>query len=189
MAAHVVVNADGSVTVTNSSDTTKASVADADAITVGGVAIDGFDPDVSTYVVDWPKNARIPAVSAVPAQHGARVKVTDGSSVLSSNGSRFTTRTIKVTSSNGSVTRTYTVGFQQTDRDHRPVAAGGNGGDRGDGATAGSVPWPTSGLPGPGGPGAVGGIGAIGTGSVGGAELRSSAWAEPLWIARARGTM
>lgn len=134
MAAHVVVGADGSVTVKNFSDATKASVADAKAITVGGVAIDGFDADVSTYVVDWPKNARIPAVSAAPAQSGARVKVTDGSSVLSSTGSRFTTRTIKVTSANGSVTRTYTVGFQPTDRDDRPVAAGGDSGDRAAGA-------------------------------------------------------
>ncbi|TXS54694.1 carbohydrate-binding protein, partial [Streptomyces sp. me109] len=121
MAAKVVVNADGSVTVKNFSDATKASVADAKAITVGGVAIPGFDPNVSTYVVDWPKNARIPAVSAVPVQSGARVKVTDGSSVLSSTGHGFTTRTIKVTSANGSVTRTYTVGFQPTDRDDRPV--------------------------------------------------------------------
>ncbi|WP_327248651.1 cadherin-like beta sandwich domain-containing protein [Streptomyces sp. NBC_01320] len=135
MAAKVVVNADGSVTVKNFSDATKASVADARAITVGGVSIDGFDPDVSTYVVDWPKNKRIPTVSATPAQSGARVKVTEGSSVLSSTGSRFTTRTIKVTSANGSVTRTYTVGFQPTDRDARPVAAGGNGGDRTSGAS------------------------------------------------------
>lgn len=64
MAAKVVVNADGSVTVNNFSDATKASVADARAITVAGVSIDGFDPDVSTYVVDWPKNKRIPTVSA-----------------------------------------------------------------------------------------------------------------------------
>ena len=66
MAAHVVVNADGSVTVTDHSDATKASVADAEAITVGGAAIDGFDPAVSTYVVDWPKNKKLPALSAVP---------------------------------------------------------------------------------------------------------------------------
>ena len=59
MAARVVVNRDGSVTVTNVADATEASVADAGAITVGGVRIDGFDPAVSTYVVDWPKNARI----------------------------------------------------------------------------------------------------------------------------------
>ncbi|SCE36600.1 hypothetical protein GA0115240_154736 [Streptomyces sp. DvalAA-14] len=127
MAARVAVNADGSVTVTNFSDATQASVADADAVTVGGAVIDGFDPNVSTYVVDWPKDARIPAVSAVPAQSGARVKVADGSSVLSSTNSRFATRTITVTSANGSVTRTYTVGFQPTDRDGRPAAAGGNG--------------------------------------------------------------
>ncbi|MFF7986806.1 glycoside hydrolase domain-containing protein [Streptomyces sp. NPDC007901] len=116
MAADVVVGADGSVTVTNFPDATQAGVADARAITVGGIAIDGFDPDVTTYVVDWPKNARIPAVTAVPARPGARVKVTDGSSVLSSTGSRLTTRTIRVTSPNGSTTRTYTVGFQHAGR-------------------------------------------------------------------------
>ncbi|WP_308011894.1 glycoside hydrolase domain-containing protein [Actinacidiphila acidipaludis] len=127
MAAHVVVNADGSVTVTNFADATKASDADVDAVTVGGARIDGFAPGVSTYVVDWPKNAKIPAVSAVPAEPGARVKVTEGSPVLSSDGSRFTTRTITVTSANGAVTRTWTVGFQLTDHDHRPITAGGNG--------------------------------------------------------------
>ncbi|MGW4908950.1 glycoside hydrolase domain-containing protein [Streptomyces sp. NPDC004270] len=166
MAAHVVVGADGSVTVTNFSDATKASVADAEAITVGGVAIDGFDPDVSTYVVDWPKGTRIPAVSAVPARSGARVKVTDGSSVLSSTGSRLTTRTIRVTSANGAVTRTYTVGFQSADRGHRPVAAGG------DGAVAGSGTW------------------AGGAGSVGGAGLwsRGTEWAETRGVPWAQST-
>ncbi|MEU6272881.1 hypothetical protein ABZ871_10755 [Streptomyces populi] len=119
MAAHVTVNADGSVTVTNFADATGASVADAAAITVGGVPIDGFGPEVSTYVVDRPKNTGIPAVSAVPAGSGARVKATYGGPVLSSAGSRSTTRTIRVTSANGSVTRTYTVGFQTTDRDGR----------------------------------------------------------------------
>ncbi|MEU3185127.1 glycoside hydrolase domain-containing protein [Streptomyces sp. NPDC006923] len=186
MAAHVVVNADGSVTVKNFSDATRASVADAKAITVGGVAIDGFAPAVSTYVVDWPKNKKIPAVSAVPAQSGARVKVTDGGTVLSSTGSRFTTRTIKVTSASGSVTRTYTVAFQPTDRDDRPVAAGGKGHDGGDAAVVGSGPWPTSGLFGVGGIGGTGGIGGVGGGgfwarSVDGAGLRSPvpAWTEP----------
>ncbi|MHB9856301.1 glycoside hydrolase domain-containing protein [Streptomyces krungchingensis] len=172
MAAKVVVGADGSVTVKNFSDATKASVADAKAITVGGVAIDGFDPNVSTYVVDWPKNKRIPAVSATPAQSGARVKVTDGSSVLSSSGSRFTTRTIEVTSANGSVTRTYTVGFQPTDRDDRPVAAGGNGGDHDAGASA---LWNPAG---------------DGAGSADGTGLWSPAaeWADPLRTRGADGT-
>ncbi|WP_446041624.1 glycoside hydrolase domain-containing protein [Streptomyces sp. SID1121] len=123
MTARVKVGADGSVTVTNFPDATGASAADAKAIKVGGVAIDGFDPAVSTYVVDWPKSTRIPAVSAVPERSGARVKVTDGGSVLSSAGSRLTTRTVKVTSANGSVTRVYTVGFavgfRPTDRDGR----------------------------------------------------------------------
>ncbi|BBA98510.1 putative secreted protein [Actinacidiphila reveromycinica] len=127
LTAHVVVNADGSVTVTNVADATKASVADAGALTVGGVAIDGFSADVSTYVVDWPKGTKIPSVTAVPAEPGERVKVTDGSPVLSSTGSKLTTRTVTVTSANGSVTRTYTVGFAPTARDGRPSAAGGKG--------------------------------------------------------------
>lgn len=168
MAAKVVVGADGSVKVTNHTDATRASVADAKAITVGGVAIDGFDPAVSTYVVDWPKNRKIPALTAVPAESGARVKVTDGSSVLSSNGHRFTTRTIKVTSANGWVTRTYTVGFQPTDRDDRPVAAGGSGGER----TAGAADLLSR--------------GGDGTGSAGGAGFwaPSTEWANPMWIPR-----
>ncbi|MFE1289847.1 glycoside hydrolase domain-containing protein [Streptomyces sp. NPDC058751] len=127
MAAHVVVGADGSVTVTNFSDATGASVADAGTIKVGGVPLDGFDPEVSTYVVDWPRGRRIPAVSAVPARSGARVKVTYGGPVLSSAGSRLTSRTVEVTSANGSVTRTYTVGFRLTDRDDRPAATGAGG--------------------------------------------------------------
>ncbi|MFD8418085.1 glycoside hydrolase domain-containing protein [Streptomyces sp. NPDC059466] len=178
MAAKVVVGADGSVTVQNFSDATKASVADAKAITVGGVAIDGFDPKVSTYVVDWPKNARIPAVSAVPAQSGARVKVTDGSPVLSSSGHRFTTRTIKVTSANGSVTRTYTVGFQPRERDDRPFAAGGSSGYRDAGEAS---LWSVSGLSDPVGTGA---------GSVGGTAPWSPAteWTRPLGIRGAKGT-
>ncbi|MFJ2394659.1 glycoside hydrolase domain-containing protein [Streptomyces sp. NPDC087843] len=178
MAAHVVVNADGSVTVKNFSDATKASVADAKAITVGGVAVDGFDPNGSTYVVDWPKGKRIPAVSAVPAQSGARVKVTDGSTVLSSTDHRFTTRTIKVTSANGSFTRTYTVGFQPTDRDDRPVAAGGTGGYRDAG---GPSLWSLSRLSDQGG---------IGSGLIGGTGLWSPAaeWARPMDIRGAKGT-
>ncbi|WUV83572.1 glycoside hydrolase family 92 protein [Streptomyces sp. NBC_01476] len=181
MAAHVVVNGNGSVTVTNYSDATRASVADARAVTVGGVAIDGFDPDVATYVVDWPKGSKIPAVSAVPAQSGARVKVTDGSSVLSSNGSRLTTRTITVTSSNGSVTRTYTVGFQPTDRGHRPVPAGGDGG---------FVLWPPSGTWGHGG--TVGNLGDLGNGAgstdFAGIRPPVTGWTQPKWIPGAQGT-
>lgn len=170
LSARVVVNADGSVKVTNYSDATKAADADVAAIKVGGVAIDGFDPAVSTYVVDWPRGKRIPAVSAVPAQSGARVKVSDGSSVLSSAGHRFSTRTIKVTSADGSVTRTYTVGFQLTDRDERPVAAGGHGGDRAAG---------TSGL-------LSGGDAGAGPGGGGGLWSPAAEWADPLRIARGR---
>ncbi|MER5402504.1 glycoside hydrolase domain-containing protein [Streptomyces sp. NPDC002599] len=170
MAAHVVVEADGSVTVTNYSDATGASVADAGSITVGGVAIDGFDAEVSTYVVDWPRNKRIPAVSAVPARSGARVRVTEGGSVLSSAGSRFTTRTVRVTSANGSVTRTYTLGFRLTARDDRPVAAGG-----GDREAGGPGSWST---------------GDGGTGSADGARLwsPSAEWAERVGVPGANGT-
>lgn len=128
MAAEVVVNADGSVTVTDFSDATRASVADAATLTVGGVAIDGFDPEVRTYVVDWPEHGRIPAVGAVPAASGARVKVVGGSSTVSSSQRGFTTRTITVTSANGAHTRTYTVGFRPTERHpHRPGAARDSG--------------------------------------------------------------
>lgn len=127
MSAHVVVGADGKATVTNFGDATKASTADVDTITVGGTAIDGFDPDVSTYVVDLPNNAKLPAVTAVPAVPGARVRVTDGSAVLTSAGHRFTARTVEVTSPNGQVTRTYTVGFVRTDHNQWPFGGDGKG--------------------------------------------------------------
>ncbi len=145
MAADVVVNTDGSVTVTDFPDATKASAAEASALTVGGAALDGFDPEVGTYVVDWPEHARIPAVGAVPAESGARVKVTDGSATVSSSRSRLTTRTVTVTSANGAYTRTYTVGFRQTadDHPHRWTAAGGRGavGGGGDGGAGGTGLW------------------------------------------------
>ncbi|MFC7936499.1 GH92 family glycosyl hydrolase [Streptomyces sp. NPDC057387] len=143
MAADVVVNADGSVTVTDFPDATKTSVADASAITVGGVALDGFDPDVSTYVVDWPGHGRIPAVGAVAAEPGAKVKVTDGSDTVSSSRSRLTTRTITVTSANGEYTRTYTVGVRRT-TDHRPhwwTASDGPGAAAGDGGAGAGGLW------------------------------------------------
>ncbi|MFC8875173.1 glycoside hydrolase domain-containing protein [Streptomyces ardesiacus] len=135
MAADVRVNADGSVTVTDVPDATRASRADASAITVGGVPLEGFDPDVSTYVVDWPRHGRVPSVGAEAAGPGARVKVTDGSDTLSSSRSRLTTRTITVTSANGAYTRTYTVGFRWT-TDRLPpwwTASDGHGGDGGTG--------------------------------------------------------
>ncbi|MBU6531512.1 glycoside hydrolase domain-containing protein [Streptomyces mayonensis] len=131
MAADVTVNADGSVTVTGFPDATKASVADASALTVGGAPVDGFDPEVGTYVVDWPKHGRIPAVGAVAAASGARVKVTDGSRTVSSSLPGFTTRTVTVTSANGEHSRTYTVGFQRIDHAPRPPWSGGPGGPGG----------------------------------------------------------
>ncbi|WP_410170065.1 glycoside hydrolase domain-containing protein [Actinacidiphila bryophytorum] len=121
MAAHVAVNADGSVTVTNFADATKASVATATAVTVAGIPIDGFDPVVSTYVVDWPKNRKLPSVTAIPAEPAARVRTRNGSPIISSP----TSRTITVTSANGSATRTYTVAFHLTDPAH------GGGGKKG----------------------------------------------------------
>ncbi len=143
MAADVVVHADGSVTVTGSPDATKASVADASAVTVGGVALDGFDPEVSTYVVDWPKHRRIPAVGAVTAASGARVKVTSGSSTVSSSRRGFTARTITVTSANGEFTRAYTVGFRPTTErhPHRPGALWHAGGGTAGGGGGGGGLW------------------------------------------------
>lgn len=114
MAADITVAADGTVRVTNVADATKASVADASAITLGGAALDGFDPDVSTYVVDRPENGRLPVVGAVAAAPGARVKVREGSAVVSSKGTRLTARTLTITSANGATTRTYTVAFHRT---------------------------------------------------------------------------
>ncbi|MDQ0785052.1 glycoside hydrolase domain-containing protein [Streptomyces sp. B3I8] len=143
MAADVVVNADGSVTVTNVADATKASVADARALTVGGAALDGFAPEVSTYVVDRSANGPVPAVTAVPAASGARVRVTTGGSVLTSDSPLFTSRTVTVTSANGAVTRTYTIGFRRTGHGHGPEVTGGAGGTWGTGSTgpgSGGIP-------------------------------------------------
>jgi len=140
MAADVVVNADGSVTVTNVADATKASVADARALTVGGAVLDGFDPEVSTYVVDRPANGPVPAVTAVPAVSGARVKVTTGGSVLTSDSPLFTTRTVTVTSANGAVTRTYTIGFRRSGHGHGPYVTGDAGSARGTGPGSGGIP-------------------------------------------------
>ncbi|GHI93726.1 glycoside hydrolase domain-containing protein [Streptomyces olivaceus] len=151
MAADVTVGADGSVTVTNFPDATRAAVADASALTVGGVPLDGFDPGVGTYVVDWPKHGRIPAVGAVAAESGARVKVTDGSRTVSSARPGFTARTVTVTSADGEHSRTYTVGFRRTDHDHRPPWSGGPGGPGGPGGHG--DPWNRGGRGGPDGTG------------------------------------
>ena len=64
-------------------------------------------------------------MGAVAAASGARVKVTHGSRTVSSSLPGFTTRTVTVTSANGEHSRTYTVGFQRTDHDHRPPWSGG----------------------------------------------------------------
>ena len=145
MAADVVVNADGSVTVTDFPDATKASVADASAITVGGVALDGFDPDVSTYVVDWPKDRRIPAIGAVTAAPGARVTVASGSSTVSSSRHGFSARTLTVTSADGAFAREYTVGFQRVERcPHGPSVlwdAGGSTAGSGSGLWSPARAW------------------------------------------------
>jgi hypothetical protein len=59
--------------------------------------------------------------------------------VLTSDSSRFTARTLTVTSANGEVTRTYTIGFQRSGQDHRPYASGGLGGG-GNGRGSGGGP-------------------------------------------------
>ncbi|WP_312034167.1 glycoside hydrolase domain-containing protein [Actinoplanes sp. TBRC 11911] len=105
MTAHVKVNHDGTVTVTNYPDDTEASVATASSLTVDGVAVDGFDADTQTYMVDWPKNRRLPSVAAKPTEHGAKVSAStakDGTTVLT------------VRSPNGQVSRRYTVAFFRT---------------------------------------------------------------------------
>ncbi|MFK3983892.1 glycoside hydrolase domain-containing protein [Micromonospora sp. NPDC050397] len=111
MIARVKVNQDGTVTVTNYPDDTKASVATASALTVDGVAVDGFDAGTQTYMVDWPKNRRMPTVAARPTERGAKVSTSTG---------KDGTRVLTVTSSNGQISRRYTVAFFLTGDDHRP---------------------------------------------------------------------
>ncbi|MFI7609313.1 glycoside hydrolase domain-containing protein [Micromonospora sp. NPDC049366] len=113
MTARVEVNDDGTVTVTNYPDDTKASVATAASLTVDGVAVDGFDARTQTYMVDWPKNRRLPAVVARPTEHGAKV---------SASTAKDGTRVLTVTSANGQLSRSYTVAFYRTADDHRPSA-------------------------------------------------------------------
>ncbi|MEU4679133.1 glycoside hydrolase domain-containing protein [Micromonospora sp. NPDC023737] len=111
MTAQVEVNDDGTVTVTNYPDDTKASVATASSLTVDGVAVDGFDAGTQTYMVDWPKNRRLPAVAAQPTEHGAKV---------SASTAKDGTRVLTVTSANGQLSRRYMVAFFRTADDHRP---------------------------------------------------------------------
>lgn len=63
------------------------------------------------------------------------MKVTVGSSTVSSSERGFTARTITVTSANGAFSRTYTVGFRPAERQH-PHGPGG-GWDAGRGTAPG----------------------------------------------------
>ncbi|GGK73669.1 hypothetical protein GCM10012284_04450 [Mangrovihabitans endophyticus] len=115
MTARVEINDDGTVTVTNYPDETRASVATASALTVDHVAVDGFDAATRTYMVDWPRNRRLPTVAAQPTESGATV---------SASTARDGTRVLTVTSANGEITGTYTVVFFRTGGDHGPGRPG-----------------------------------------------------------------
>ncbi len=83
MSAQIEIADDGTVTVTNVEDATAQSVSTATSITVDGTAIDGFDEDTRTYVVDWPAYLDLPTVTAAASEPDAAVSVSDGSSIVS----------------------------------------------------------------------------------------------------------
>lgn len=118
------------------------------SIQVAGVAIDGFAPEVGTYVVDWPESLDLPDVSATSTIDDAVVEITAGTpvmNVVTGGGGPMSTAvaviggapqmTISVTSSDGSVTEQYTVEFYLTADNHLPAAVsdGGDGDDGGAG--------------------------------------------------------
>lgn len=152
MTAQYVLNADGTVTVTNHADQTAASVASASSLSVAGVAIDGFSPATRSYVVDWPAGAAAPAIAAIAASAGATVTVTEGSSTATSTGSAagsLPSQTVTITSANGRFAQTYAVVFQVTADDHLP-----------EGVDPGTIGDPgTPGTPGDGGSGEQPGTG------------------------------
>ncbi len=149
MTAEVLIAADGSVTVTNHSDDTRASATSARAVTVDKTPVDGFSPTTRTYVVDWAADADAPAVALTAAVEGASATVTDGSQTVTEPGTHGVAevRTLTVKSANGRFSSAYTVLV------HRAAATAGPGGD----APAGPG--------GPGGPGSGAAADAGGSGA------------------------
>ncbi|MCS4277452.1 putative alpha-1,2-mannosidase [Mycetocola sp. BIGb0189] len=144
MTAQVALAPDGSVTVTNYADETAQSVAAARGITVAGVTIDGFTPEVRSYVVDWPANHALPTAAVLPAADGT-VGTTGLAGILpgvQAAGVRAagsdTVRTFTVASGNGDVVRTYTVAFNITADNHLP--AGVDPGEETDPGNGGTEP-------------------------------------------------
>ncbi len=144
MAAHVVVGADGSVTVTDSPDATRASVADASRAHRRGRRTRRVRP------------GRVHVRRGLAEEHahpGRRCgdrrvgRAGEGDrrqlhGVVVQRG--FTTRTVTVTSANGAFTRTYTVGFQPVEQrpPHWPGAAPGAADTpAGPGGTGGGGLW------------------------------------------------
>ncbi|GAB3401347.1 hypothetical protein GCM10027515_09910 [Schumannella luteola] len=191
MTAEYTLDAAGNVTVGNGVSDTDASIAAASDLKVAGVTLDGFDPSIRTYVVDWPTGHALPAVSASASVDGASVSVTSGAapverSAAGSAGSSARTlfaaattqallqaplaaathaRTVTVTSANGQHTQQYTVLFTITADDHLPAAVDPGAGDPGDGGPGTGEPG--TGTPGTGTPGTPGsGSGGTGAGAV-----------------------
>jgi hypothetical protein len=113
MNADYVIGGDGKLKVTNYSDQTADSVDTLSRIEVAHTAIDGFDADTSTYVVDWPEGTKAPDVRGVPSASGATTKVT-------STGKRSEKR-ITVTSADSEEKKTYRVLLHRTADDHVPA--------------------------------------------------------------------
>ncbi|GAA3808294.1 hypothetical protein CSO01_18180 [Cellulomonas soli] len=125
MTADVLLAADGSVTVTNHGDDTRASVTSASAVTVDATPVDGFSPTTRTYVIDWAAGAAAPAVALTAAADGASASATEGSQTVTQPGThgKAEVSTLTVTSANGRFSSAYTVLV------HRTVAAAVPGGD------------------------------------------------------------
>jgi len=149
LTAEVTVNPDGSVTVENYRDETRASVSSAGSISVDGVELDGFSADTRTYVVDWPADQPLPEVTVTPSEAGASVHdgVGAGLRALSvapalalAAAAPLQSTTYAVVSENGSRATRYTVAFHLTTRAEQPgsddpgTGVGGGSGSGGSGA-------------------------------------------------------
>lgn len=167
LTAKIRIADDGTVTVLGHTDATAQSVATAAGLTLDGVAVSGFSPDTSAYVIDVPAAARtaptgraqhsvgpvvgaVPVIGATATAAGASVKVEEGGHALTSelDGAQVHGFTVTVTSANGEVTRRYDIALNLL-----PVKGGtGDGGTEpgtgepqpGDGSTGGT-PGGTSG--------------------------------------------